>query len=151
MQNLNPELWMVIVPAIGWLLFALGGTEISKDIKGQKWIRRFVLPVIFGLCVWLAGCAIWKSVSVAAISCVAFHFGYGDKASWLKRLMIFAGYGLISVCVGLSWWNLITALLCPVLMAMSRWKPTAHTFVWKIVEGAFGAVIGVQIAYQLIF
>ena len=148
---MNPELWIVIMPAIGWLLFSLGGTEISEKIKGQKWLRRFVLPVLWGACVWIATGIWWKSLSVAGLAMAVFPLGYGDRASWLKRIAIFAGYGLISAPVGLSWWNLITAILCAVLFAMSRWKPTAHTFVWKIVEGAFGAVIGVQIAYQLIF
>ena len=148
---MNPELWIVIMPALGWLLFSLGGTEISKKIKGKKWIRRFVLPAVFGLCVFFAGSDWWLAVAVCVIAMAVFPLGYGDRASWPKRLAIFAGYGLISAPVGLSWWNLITALMCPALMALSRWKSTAKTFIWKICEGAFGALIGIQIAYALVY
>lgn len=146
---MNSELWMVIVPAIGWALFALGGTQISSTIKGQKWIRRFVLPFLFALCVGLAGVAIWKAVLVAILAIGFFHLGYGDRSSWPMRLVIFSGYGIVSAPIGLSFWNIFTALGCFVMMFLSRTKLTANIFVWKICEGAFGALIGISISYLL--
>lgn len=148
---MNPEIWLVAMPAIGWLLFSLGGTEISENIKGQKWVRRLMLPAAFGLCVFLAGAEWWRAVCVCGVSMAVFPFGYGERSTWIKRILIFSGYGLISAPVGLSWWNLITAISCPALMALSLWRPTSRVFVWKVAEGAFGAMIGIQTAFPLIY
>jgi hypothetical protein len=74
------------------------------------------------------------------------HLGYGSKATWGLRMAIFAGYGLIAVWLGLSWWSLITAASCVLLFLLSNTKLTASVFVWKICEGAFGALIGISLA-----
>ena len=50
-MTLNKELWLVVIPALCWFLGALGGTQISDTIKGQKWLRRFLMPAILGLAV----------------------------------------------------------------------------------------------------
>jgi hypothetical protein len=146
---MNKELWMVGIPAVGWLLFALGGTKISDSMGGKKWLRRFVLTFILGVCVFFAGFQWWQGLAVFAISCLFFHLGYGDKAKWPMKCLIFSGYGLISAPIGLSWWNLITAVGCVLMMLFSNIPGLSKTFVWKIVEGFFGAVIGVQIAFLL--
>lgn len=148
-MKLNPELWLVLIPAFSWLLFALGGTQISDTIKGKKWLRRFVLSFLFGLCLFLAHCALWQWLSVAIVACAMFHLGYGSKTSWTMRLLTFAGYGLISAPLGLSWWNLITSVGCAVMFLLSNTKITSAIVVWKVCEGFFGAVIGVSIAYLL--
>ena len=145
---MNKELFMVIIPALSGLLFALGGTEISDKIKVKKWIRRFILP----FAVLLPACLIifswWQSLIVALIACVVFHLGYGDKANWLIRFLIFSGYGLISLPIGISWWNLFTALGCFILMLLSQ-KIMPKTFTWKICELLFGVLIGIQVSYIL--
>lgn len=144
---MNKELWIVILPAFGWLLFALGGTQISDKIEGQKWIRRFLLPFICGVCVFFAGFVWWQAVVVALLACLMFHLGYGSKTSWKIRLLVFAGYGIISAPIGLSFWNLITSMACAVMFLLSNTKLTAKIFVWKIVEGFFGLLIAIQISY----
>jgi hypothetical protein len=144
---LNKEIWMVLLPAFGWLLFALGGTQISDKIAGQKWTQRFLLPAIFALCIFLARYVWWQYISVAMLACLMFHLGYGSKTSWKIRLLVFTGYGLISAPIGLSFWNLITSMACAVMFLLSNTKFTAKIFVWKIVEGFFGLLIAIQISY----
>lgn len=146
---MNKELWLVLLPAIGWLLFALGGTQISDKIAGQKWTRRFLLPFLWGLCLFLARFKWWQAVIVAILSCALFHLGYGSKTSWKMRLLVFVGYGLISAPIGLSWWNLITFLICALMFWLSNTKLTSKIFIWKVCEGAFGCLIGIQIGYVM--
>lgn len=146
---MNKELWLVIVPAYSWLLFALGGTQISDTIPGKKWLRRFVLTALWGLCTFFAGFSYYQAIAVFALGCLMTHLGYGSKTSWKMRLLVFAGYGLISAPIGISYWNLITAVVCSLMFLLSNTKLTALVFVWKICEGAFGCLIGIQIAYKL--
>lgn len=146
---MNPELWIVAIPAFSWLLFALGGTQISDTIAGKKWLRRFVLPFLWGLCVFFAGFSWYQASAVALLGCLMLHLGYGSNSSWPKKLLIFAGYGLISAPIGVSWWNPITSIGCALMFLLSNTPLTSATMVWKIVEGAFGALIGITISFIL--
>lgn len=146
---MSPELWLVFIPPVSWILFALGGSQISSTIKGQKWIRRFVLPTILAICVFVVQFAWWQSLAVFAISCLALHLGYGDRASWGLRGAIFLLYGAISLPIGVSYWNAITPIACLLMMFFSRIKFLNDTFVWKCVEGFMGLLIGIQVAYLL--
>lgn len=146
---MNKELWLVLIPAFSWLCFALGGTQITDKIEGQKWIRRFVLPFLWGVCVFLSHFVWWQVVSVVILGCAILHQGYGSKTSWPVRLAVFAGYGLISAPLGLSAWNIITFVACASMFVLSNTKLTSAIFVWKICEGTFGALIGIQLSYLL--
>ena len=161
---MNPELWMVFLPAVSWLLFALGGTQISDTIHGKKWTRRFVLPFIFAVS---AGIAVswWQGLLVGCIACAMFHQGYGIKQRWFvptklkgrwlpPRIAVFALYGLISAPIGLSLWNLVIPLWCSFAfwasntsMGSPLWL--AKMFVWKFWEGMAGLLIGFSVSYLL--
>jgi hypothetical protein len=147
---MNKELIMVALPAISWLLFSLGGTRIAEDnsIQGQKWIRRFVLPgVYFLFCLFLVG---WiKASIVTAIAIPAFCLGYGMGKSYIYRFMVGCGYALISLPIGISWWNLVTAITFIALFKLANTQLTRKMFIWKICEGAFGLTIGIELAYSL--
>lgn len=145
----NPELWLVIYPALGWLLFALGGTQISDKIEGQKWLRRFVLPFLWGAGVFMAGFAWFQALGVAIMACGMLHLGYGSKTSWKMRLLVFAGYGLISAPIGLSAWNAITLVICALMFLLSNTPLTSAVMVWKVVEGFMGLLLGIQLGYLL--
>ena len=146
---MNKELWLVIMPALGWLLFALGGTSISDKIKGQKWIRRFILPFLWGICLFLANFAWFQVCGVALLACLMLSLGYGSYTSWKARLGVFTGYGLISAPIGLSVWNIITPIGCVILFLLSNIKLLGKPIIWKIWEGSAGALIGIQISYLL--
>ena len=145
---LNKELYMVGLPAISWLLFALGGTQISDTISGQKWIRRFVLPTVYLIACLMSG-FIWQGIVTALLAMGVYHLGYGTKVPWWRKILVGIGYALISVAIGLSWWNLITAIAFIGLFKLSNTKWAASMFVWKICEGFFGLFVGIEIAYLL--
>jgi hypothetical protein len=149
---LNKELWMVLLPAAGWFLFALGGTQISETIKGKKWFRRFVFPAVLGGSVLLAGFTWWQALAVFAISCLMLHLGYGERTRWAVKFLVFLGYGLISVPIGVSYWNLITGLGSFILFILSNIPFVTFyrdTFAWKVCEGMFGCLIGIQVSFLL--
>lgn len=146
---MNPELWLVLIPALSAMLFAMGGTQISDKIEGQKWVRRFVLPFIWGLCVYLAHFALWQALGVMIVGCAMLHLGYGSKTPWGLKIATFAGYGAISLFIGVSWWNPIVAVGCAVMFLLSNLKLTSATVVWKCVEGIMGGLIGLSIAFLL--
>jgi len=147
---MNKELLMVFLPGISWILFALGGTQISDKIKGWKGWRRFILPFVYGLFVLISGVNIWWKILITmAIAGITYSFGYGDKTpKWLK-VIVLSSYGLVSVAIGLSIWNLFTAIGANVLFKLSNTKWSANIFVWKICEGFFGLLCGIQLAYVL--
>ena len=145
---MNKELIMVLLPGISWICFALGGTQISKKISGQKWIRRYLLPAIY-LMFCLMIVSWWQSLITAALAVLAFCMGYGDSASWLKKALVGLLYGLITIAIGLSYWNIVTPLMFLLLFKLSNTKITANLFVWKICEGFFGLFVGIELAYLL--
>ena len=145
---MNPELMMVFIPGISAILFSFGGTQISQTLKGQKWVRRFLLPSFFLLMTLIAGFEWWQGLLVFLISCVSFHLGYGDRTPWWMKILVFLSYGLISLPVGISFWNLILVLLAPILMILSRSR-LGGIVVWKIVEASWGFLIGISLAFPL--
>jgi len=145
---MNPELLMVFLPGLSWILFALGGTEISPTIPGQKWIRRFLLPCIylmFALC-----CVSWWQAILATLPAMLFFcLPYGSSTPWWQKILVGCSYALIGVAIGISWWNLFTAVGFTVLFLLSNTKLTEKIFMWKICEGFFGLLVGIQLAYVL--
>ena len=146
---LNKELFMVFVPGVSSILFALGGTQISDKNPGWKGWRRFILPAIYFLAILLAGHPV-QGLLVAGLSILAYTLPYGERTSWFLKFIVGCGYGLISAPLGFSAWNIVTAIGFIVLFALSNFELTRKTVVWKICEGAFGYLVGIEIAFQLI-
>jgi len=146
---LNKELFMVFVPAVSWLLFALGGTQISDEIQGWKGWRRFILPAVYILTCFIAGIVCWQAVLVGAIAGAGYSLGYGESKTWWQRVLVGLAYALITIPIGLSVWNIFTALAFITLFLLSNTKCTANIFVWKVCEGFFGLFCGIQLAYVL--
>lgn len=147
---MNKELLMVFIPAISWLLFALGGTEISKEIKGKKWIRRFILPCFYILFCIIGGIGWIRSVLIGVLATGTFCLGYGEKKTWLQRIGVGSMYSLISIPIGLSVWNIFTLAGFIGLFYLSNIRRSSSIFIWKIVEGFYGLLVGIQIAYSLL-
>lgn len=145
---MNKELFMVFLPPIAGLLGALGGTQISSKIPGWKGWRRIILPIVFFISVILVA-SWWQALLVAAIAGASFSLGYGHKKTWLERSFTFLAYGLISIPIGISFWNLFTVFTCIVLFVLSNNKIFAKTFVWKICELLMFMICGIQLAYIL--
>lgn len=127
------EMTMIYVMAVSLALFALGGT-------GFKWARRYILPAYLGLVG--ASVAPWLAcVGYTITLCLFLCLGYGERASWWYRALIFTGYGASSLWLGWSWWVVITPPVCLGLFFLSDWKITSNSFTWKCVEGAYGFLV----------
>jgi len=146
---MNNELLMVFLPGLSWILFALGGTQISDKIQGWKGWRRFILPFVYGVFCIITN-VLWRKIMlVMALAGIVFSLPYGHKVTWKMKPLIALGYGLISIPIGFSIWNLFTVVGFLGLFKLSTRKPTASIFIWKICEGSFGILVGIQLAYVL--
>ena len=146
---LNKELFMVFVPAVSSLLFALGGTQISNEVPGWKGWRRFILPAVYMLACFIAGIVWWQAVLVGAVAGAGYSLGYGEGKTWLQRALVGLAYALITIPIGVSIWNAFTAAAFITLFWLSNTKLTANIFIWKVCEGFFGLFCGIQLAYAL--
>ena len=147
---MNDELIMVFLPGISWILFALGGTQISDKIQGWKGWRRFILPFVYGVYGVFGVLSIqlwWKIVLVMALAGIVYSLPYGHKVSWKMKPLIALGYGLIRIPVGISVWNIFTIVGFLGLFKLSNMKLTSNVFIWKICEGFFGLIVGISVAY----
>lgn len=136
------EWLMILIMAVCGAAFAAGGTHID-GIGGQKWIRRFGIPLfLFGMS-RLIGVYIWGAVGMSVLLCVALHMGYGERAPYWKKALIFAGYGLPFLFVGWSWWIIIMPVVCLTMFRLSNWRPLSKAFFWKSVELLYGVMIGI--------
>lgn len=147
-MTLNPELWLVAILPISSLLWSLGGTEISDKVKGQKWVRRFVLPAFWCACVWLAT-SWWQGIAVGGLGIAAACMGYGSSHDWNDRILAAIMYGAISLPVGCTVWTFMAIAILPLMFMLSNWDKTAGMFTWKIAEATISFVIGISIAYPL--
>lgn len=140
---------MVFLPGISWILFALGGTQISDKIKGWKGWRRFILPFVYGVFSTISNVVWWKVMLVMALAGIVYSLPYGHKVSWKMKSLVALGYSLISIPVGFSIWNVITGVGFLSLFKLSNMKVTSNIFVWKFAEGTFGLLCGISLAYAL--
>lgn len=149
MNNLNPELYLVILTVLSGFLFALGGTQISPSIKGKKWIRRFLLPFIFAVFCLLAGFVWWKALLVALIAIGSFYLGYSAEKPFYKRALAALSFGCISLPIGISFWNVFAFGGFLFLFWLSNNNLTKRIFVHKCVELGTGFFIGLQLSFLL--
>ena len=119
-------------------LFAAGGTDLNG--KGHKWLRRFILPIGLG-CASLLSSSWYQALIYTVLLSAVLHMGYGDRCSWLKRVLIFTSYGAVSLVFGWSYWVVITPVLLSLLFLASNWKPLATTVFWKSWELLAGGLI----------
>ena len=146
---MNKELFLVFLPALSWVLFALGGTQISDKAPGWKGWRRFILPFVYIIACFIGSIIWWKSLLVGMIAAGSYSLGYGKEKTWLQRSLVGLSYGLVSMPIGVSVWNVFTAIAFISLFFLSNTKLTEKIFVWKICEGFFGLFVGIQVSYLL--
>lgn len=143
---MNPEVYQIIIIILSSALFALGGTEISKTIKGQKWIRRFLLPFLVVLACFFNGIALWRCLVYWITQTAALHLGYGDKLPYWRKLLTAIVYMLPSLFFGFTKWQIIFPILFVVMFFLSNWKYTSNVMKWKYVEILTGVFLGITIA-----
>jgi hypothetical protein len=139
---------MLSLMASGAILFPAGGLDIP-NIGGQKWLRRFLLPVVWALILFFAHILWWKIAIVMVGSMVAFHLPYGSKTPYWLKFLVGVSFILPTLALGLTIWQIITPITFIVMFRLSNWKPLAGEFAWTIVCFLTGGLIGVTLA-QLI-
>lgn len=142
----NPELYMIAVMGIGGIGFALGGTEISERVKGKKWIRRDLTPVLLALICLLAGVVWWRCAILAVGLDAAFRLGYGESKPYWYKFLVGCAYVVPTFILGFTWWQVIHPLLFVSVFRLSNLRITSSTFVWKVSEFLFGSSVGIIIA-----
>lgn len=128
--------------AVGGLCFSFGGT-------GWKPARRFIMPVLLGLICLFAGFSWWQSLGLSVTLSIVLHLGYGEKSPYWKKSLIFASYGLATLWLGFSVWQIITPIGCLLLFLGSNTKWSSNAFLWKICEFLMGSLIGITIAHLI--
>lgn len=140
---LSQEVLVGLLPAQGYLLWYLGG---RGWLIGKTW-RRYVWPVYVGLIALLASCA-WPRVLLGvALMILAHALGYGDRASWPKRIAVGLSLGLCLLPFGVAWWaGLLVGLLFLTGYVLSR---RFNGFTWAWVESLTGLGQGIALVAGL--
>jgi len=141
----NGEIAIIIATIFGCALFALGGTEIPVLGRGYKWLRRELLPLVWGILAFTAGFEVWRCVAMAVSFDGVFRLPYGDRTpKWLK-FVVFMAYPLPSLFLGLNVWQAGAGFVCFMFWALSNWKVTEKAFDWVVSCLLMGAVLGVMV------
>lgn len=146
---MSGELYIIACAVSGCFLFALGGTEIPLFGKGFKWLRREVLPLIWGILAFMAGIELWRCLVFAVCQDGVFRLPYGDRTpTWLK-LVVFLTYPLPSLLFGLTIWQAYVGAICFLMFVLSNWKPTEKIFSWVISCLIMGFLLGIMVGQIL--
>jgi hypothetical protein len=141
--------WIQILTMIlGGGLFAAGGTHIPK-FGGQKWIRRFVLPLSLGGIAYSSGIAEWRCLCMALGLIISFHLGYGSATPYWRRVLTAASFTLPTLFLGFSAWQIITPVMFLGMFWLSNNRYWNRIFQWKFCEYLTGSFIAITVA-QLI-
>lgn len=147
--QMNPELYQILCPAIGGILFALGGTDISQEIKGQKWVRRELFPLFLGIVAYFHNIIWWKCLLFVVLTDAIFRLPYGDKTPRFVKLLVFVTYPLPSLLFGFTWWLPICSAICVLCFFFSNWKPTEKLFPWALACTIIGFSVGAAVCMAL--
>ena len=127
------EWLMILTMAVCSILFAAGGTHID-GIGGQKWLRRYGIPIFLAFIAVLSHVLWWKVAIMATLLTIGLSAGYGEGSGYLKKLLTFCLYGLPFIAIGWSYWIAVTPLLCLLIFILSNLKQTQEMFKWKYCE-----------------
>jgi len=133
------ELWMILIMVTGSGLWALGGW------RNKVW-RRYAMPIVLYGLLFLFGVGWLRGLVAMGILCGVTHLGYGDSTPWWGKILVGTSYALPSIVItGLTIWTPLVPLVFLTTFALSRWKPTANDFTWKICEYSVGSVIAISL------
>lgn len=125
---MTKELALAIMPAAGWLLWALGGT-------GYKWARRFVLPILLGVLALLLEVSWFRVVLTVILSIGALCLPYGSKSPIWQRILTGLTFSVCLLPLKLSFLVLIPSAV----FGLTYWLSLRFNwFTWKIAEGLTG-------------
>lgn len=142
---MNGELYIILCAVLGAGLFSLGGTEIPYFKRGFKYLRREVLPVLWGLTAYSAGVEWWKCLGMAVCFDALFRLPYGDRTPLVVKFLVFMAIPWASLWLGFNGWQVIAGVVSFIMFVLSNWKPTAKLFNWVTSCVIIGLVIGLSV------
>lgn len=146
---MSKELLMLMAMSISGTLFALGGTEISPKIKGQKWLRRYLLPVLLGIVAYIGGKSLQNSLYFATSLSVSLHLPYGERTPYWIKTIVFISIFSSSLWLGFTLWQIISPILVIILFKISNAKWGQNIIFWKAWEFITGSLVGITVANLL--
>lgn len=125
------EFWIIVSSAVLWRL------------GGWKWkgFRRYILPIAMFLFGWqtmgITPALIWACL----LSMVVYHLGYGEKHEMWERIIVAIAYGVVTLPLGWSIWQLIVPIAWLSLwwLSNSKWR---NSFSWGLCELLFSIILG---------
>ena len=139
---MSTELKMIVSIVVGVSLYTLGGYK-------WKFLRREVLPIIWGLLLLSLGVHIWKCITYIILQDIVFRLPYGESRPYWFKGLVGVAFVLPTLLFGFTLWQLITPLVFISMFALSNWMHTSNDFTWKICEGSVGFCMGCVIAVLL--
>ncbi len=128
------------LPGIGWACWCVGGWR-------WKWIRRYLMPILFGWVASVYGVPTKNILLAILLMMFSLSLGYGEGKSWWWRFFVGCMYSLSSLTIGGRLTNVNTTIwLClvtlPFVFVGLFWLSLKKGLQWKIVEGLTGAMMG---------
>lgn len=138
---MDKELLMIISMTSGGLFGSLGGYK-------WKWMRRYLLPVIFGSVIWISGFEFYKALIITILFMIGFSLPYGEKTSYPIKFLVAGSWSLITLLLGFTIWQLIAPIVFIILFILSnsKFKWLAEEFSWKICEFIAFSNVGIIIS-----
>ena len=137
------EIIMILMMTLGVLLFTLGGYK-------WKWMRRYLMPVLFGILIYFyGGMELWRIILSMGILIGVMTLPYGDSTPWILKFLVGCSYTLPALVFGFSVWVIVTPIFFITLFIMSNWSLTDKQFPWKVCEGLMGFIIPVTILVSM--
>jgi hypothetical protein len=131
--------WIIILMGgLGAALFAIGGT-------GYKWVRRYLMPILFIPCLYLLGVSLISSIISCALLALFMTLPYGITTPWWGKALVGISYAVPSLVIGYSLWVYIVPIIFLGLFVLSSWQKTAKSFTWKVVELSYGFIIAMSL------
>ena len=136
---MNKEFLQLIMVCLSPLLFSLGGFR-------WKWLRRYILPLLLGICLIIGSIPLIKAAGCVILLGVALCLPYGERTPYWAKLGVFCLYGLPSLIVGFSWWVVISPIVMLGLFKISNTKWGQNIVYHRIFEAVSGLFIGITYA-----
>lgn len=118
-------------------------SSILWRLGGWKWkgFRRYLLPLAMLLFGWKVVGFTPNLVWACLMSCLIYHFGYGEEHKDWERIVIAIGYGAATLPLGFTIWQMIVPIVWLSLWWLSNSR-LRNSFGWGLVEILFGTVLG---------
>ena len=143
---MDKELAIVLAMSAGGILGALGGMGLSFP---SKWLRRFVLPLIWGGIALLSGFLWWKVLCYCVGTIVALCLPYGEKTPYWGKFLTGCAFIAPTAILGWTSWQIITPLAFIALFKFSNMEWTQNVVVWKVAEFITFAFVGLTMVMAL--